>query len=153
MVKTTFALLRSPRTTDRARGARTREVLYCMAPRLAACALVTALTLLGAENPWTKVKGMKSGSELRIFKKGGKQPLTAKFDEANDESIIIVVKNEQQSIPKEDIDRIDYRAPQKGSRITKESKTTTNTGAVNTDVRPAPPGQGVAVPGSSSSSG
>jgi len=111
--------------------------------------LFTALLAFAADNPWAKVKDLKTGTELRIYKVGGKQPILAKMDELTDESLVVVVKNEQTAIPKEEIDRIDYRPPQTGRRTTKESKTTT------TDL-PEPvgprPNRGASVPGTSSSS-
>ena len=79
---------------------------------------------IGADDPWTKVRELKGGTELRIYKKEAKQPLLVKMDEATDESIIVVLKNEQVSISKDQIDRIDYRPVRTGSRIMKESKTT-----------------------------
>jgi hypothetical protein len=87
--------------------------------------LLTAMTLLGAEDPWTKVRQVKSGAELRIYKKGAKQPVLAKMDEANEERVLVVVKNEQVAIHKDQIDRIDYRPPQSGGRLKTESKSTT----------------------------
>ena len=100
--------------------------------------LLAASAAFAADNPWAKVRDLKSGTEVRIFKKNSKQPVVAKLDEATDENLIIVVKNEQVAIPKEDIDRIDAR-PGSGSRITRESKTTTE---MKTD-------SGVHVPGES----
>ena len=75
-----------------------------------------------ASDPWSKVKELKSGTEIRILKKSSMQPVLGKFDEANDENLIVVVKNEQIAIPKDQIDRVDYRPPS-GSRVVKETKT------------------------------
>jgi len=58
-----------------------------------------AMSVPGAEDGWAKVRQLKSGAELRIFKKNAKQPLLAKMDEANDENLIVVLKNEQVAIP------------------------------------------------------
>jgi len=113
--------------------------------------LFTALLAFAADNPWAKVKDLKTGTELRIFKIKAKQPILAKMDELTDESLVVIVKNEQTAIPKEEIDRIDYRPPQTGSRVTKESKTTTTTDLPEpVGPRPTP---GASVPGMSSSSG
>jgi hypothetical protein len=113
--------------------------------------LFTALLAFAADNPWAKVKDLKTGTELRIFKIKAKQPMLAKMDELTDESLVVIVKNEQTAIPKEEIDRIDYRPPQTGSRLTKESKTTTTTDLPEpVGPRPTP---GASVPGMSSSSG
>jgi hypothetical protein len=66
--------------------------------------------LSGADNPWAKVQELKSRSELRIYKKGAREPLMATLDEVTEDRILIVVKNEQMSVPKDDIDRLDARA-------------------------------------------
>ena len=109
---------------------------------------LTALLAFAADNPWAKVKDLKTGTELRIYKVGGKQPVLAKMDELTDESLVVIVKNEQTAIPKEQIDRIDYRPPQTGSRVTKETKTNTE---LPDPVGPRP-NQGASVPGNNSSS-
>ena len=114
--------------------------------------LFTALLAFAADNPWAKVKDLKTGTELRIFKTKAKQPILAKMDELTDESLVVIVKNEQTAIPKEEIDRIDYRPPQTGSRVTRESKTTTTTTDLPEPVGPRPT-PGASVPGMSSSSG
>jgi hypothetical protein len=104
---------------------------------------LAGMLALGAEDPWMKVRAIKSGSELRILKREAKQPLLATFDEATDERIVVVVKNEQVSIPKEDIDRLDAR-PKTGRPVTRESKVTTSApgNPAPTDQRPGggPPG-------------
>jgi len=105
-----------------------------------------ATMLFAADNPWDKVKELKSGADIRIIRKGAPQPLEAKFDEATDDHIVIVVKKEQKSIPKDEIDRLDYR-PKAGGRST-ETKVT-NTPADTTP--PAGMSHGPQVPGQSSS--
>ena len=93
--------------------------------RILGVLLLSAATF-AADDAWTKVKDLKGGTELRIQKKGSIQPILARMDEANDERIVVVVKNTQLAIAKEDIDRIDYRPPQPGGRVTKETKTDMN---------------------------
>src|SRR5436309_11515873 len=92
---------------------------------------------LAADDPWAKVKEIKSGTELRVYKKGSMQPLLVKMDEATDERLVFVNKNEQTSLAKEDIDRVDAR-PSSKRPVTKESKTTTKD--ASTDPRLAIPG-------------
>lgn len=87
--------------------------------------MLAAVVAFAADDPWVKVRELKSGTELRVYKKDSRQPLLVKMDEATGESIIVVLKNEQISIPKDQIDRIDYRPPRTGSRVVKETKTTT----------------------------
>ncbi len=101
-----------------------------------------------AEDPWAKVKDLKSGTEIRIYKKGGAQPLTGKLDEARDESLTVVFKNEQVTIEKDAIDRLDCRPVKPGGRMTSETKTKTEA----PDAKPpAGMAHGAPVPGSSSS--
>lgn len=83
--------------------------------------LLTAAVAFAADDPWTKVKDLKSGTEIRVIKKGSVQPILGKFDEANDENLILVVKNEQTAIPRDAIDRLDFR-PEK-PRVVKETTT------------------------------
>jgi hypothetical protein len=106
----------------------------------------TALLAFAADNPWAKVKDLKTGTDIRIYKVGAKQPILAKMDELTDESLVVILKNEQTAISKDEIDRIDYRPPQT-SRSSRESKTTTEL-PQPVGPRPTP---GTSVPGSSSS--
>ena len=115
---------------------------------------LTLLTIFGfalsaAEDPWSKVQELKSGTELRIYKTGAKQPILAKMDRAGEESIVIVLKKEQVSIPKEEIERLDFR-PAGGTRISKQTTSKTNTvGNPSTDQQRV--GGGSSGPTSSSS--
>jgi hypothetical protein len=97
--------------------------------------LLTAAALFGADDGWSKVIALKGGTEIRVFRRDAKQPVNAKMDEANDERLVLVVKNEQTSIAKEDIDRVDFRPA--GSRVKSESKVTTETPGAKADL-PAP---------------
>jgi len=108
---------------------------------------LATLTVFGAENSWDKVRDLKTGTELRIIKKGARQPILGTMDEANDERIIVVVKNEEIAIQKDDIDRIDYR-PAGKTKATKETRTTQSDSSQTTPAGPA--GQG-ATPGPSTS--
>jgi hypothetical protein len=82
--------------------------------------LLAALVVFGAGDDWTKVKSLKSGAELRVYKKGSMQPVMAQMGELNDENLIVIVKKTETAIPKDQIDRIDAR-PSSGSRMTKET--------------------------------
>lgn len=102
-----------------------------------------------ADNPWDKVKELKSGTEVRIYKSGAAQPVEARLDEAREDAIVVVVKNEQKAIPKDEIVRLDAR-PKGGSRVTTETRTKTE----QPDTRPqASPQSRPPVPGQSTSSG
>jgi uncharacterized sporulation protein YeaH/YhbH (DUF444 family) len=99
-----------------------------------------------ADNPWAKVQELKSRSELRIYKKGAREPLMATLDEVTEDRILIVVKNEQMSVPKDDIERLDARPTAKTpSRVVKETTVKTT----EPDYTPHPPSAGVQVPGES----
>jgi hypothetical protein len=111
--------------------------------------VASALAGLAADNPWDKVRELKSGTELRIIKRGGKPPVLATMDEATADRLLVVVKNEQVAIDKDDIDRLDYR-PVKTGRFTKETKTTTTDTTGQTPVGPTPRGTGGG-PGTSTS--
>lgn len=84
---------------------------------------MAAVAMFAAEDGWLKVKELKSGTELRIYRKEVKQPVEAKLDEAFEDKLIVVVKNEQTAIPKDEIDRVDFRPEQKGSRVTRQTTT------------------------------
>jgi hypothetical protein len=114
--------------------------------RIAIFFLAAAL-LAGADTSWTRVKDLKSRSELRVYKKGAREPLNATLDEANDERIVVVVKNQQMAIPKEDIDRIDARPMTPPRKLNVESTAK----EIPPDPTPQRPGT-TAVPGTSYSS-
>ena len=93
--------------------------------------------LFAADDEWTKVRQLKTGTELRIVKRKSSQPILAIMDEAGEDNLVAVIKNEQVSIPKDEIERIDYRPKQTGGRATKETKTTSTQEAP--DARQGPP--------------
>jgi hypothetical protein len=109
--------------------------------------LAAVSALFAADDPWAKVKDLKSGAELRVFKKGPAPPVQAKFDELTADNLVVVVKNEQVAIPRDQIDRIDARPAQTGSRVTTKSETK----EIDPDTRPAPPGYSSQTPRQSSS--
>ncbi|SPE41748.1 conserved exported hypothetical protein [Candidatus Sulfopaludibacter sp. SbA3] len=86
--------------------------------------LLAAATAFAADDPWAKVQALKSGTEIRVIKKGSTQPLIGKFDEADADRLLMVLKNEQVAIPKDQVDRLDYRPA--GGRVTVTGKTTQN---------------------------
>ncbi len=88
-------------------------------------ALLIAVAAFGADDPWAKVKDLKTGAEIRIYKRGSAQPLLGTFDELRDDDMVVVIKHEQTAIPKEQIERLDARPQKSESRVTKETKTKT----------------------------
>lgn len=79
------------------------------------------LVVFGAGDEWAKVKALKTGAELRVYKKASTQPISALMVEITDENLIVIKKTET-AIPKDQIDRIDARSTG-GSRVTKETTT------------------------------
>ena len=108
--------------------------------------LLAASALFAADDPWTKVKELKTGAELRVYKKGVVQPLAAKMDELTADNLLVVVKSAQVAISRDQIDRIDYRPPAGKATVESKAKTT------DTDTSPGPPGHGSRTPGTSTSS-
>src|ERR1039457_7074597 len=87
--------------------------------------LGTALLAFGADDPWAKVKELKTGAELRVYKKGAAQPLLVKMDELTGDNLVVIDKKAQTAIARDQIDRVDYR-PSGKSRDTKKSQGTQN---------------------------
>ena len=83
--------------------------------------LLPAAAAFAADDPWAKVKELKSGTEIRIYKRGASSPLVGKIDEARDHSLTVVLKNEQVTVEKDQIDRLDYRPLKPGGRLVTES--------------------------------
>jgi hypothetical protein len=98
--------------------------------------LAGALTF-AANDPWAKVKELKTGSELHVYKRGSMQPLTVKMDELTEENLVVVNKNAQMAIPREQIERIDAR-PSARSRTVTDTQSAEKNAA--TDPRSAIPG-------------
>ncbi len=73
--------------------------------------LLATLAALGAGDPWAKVRQLKTGAELRIYRKGVIEPVLAKFGDVGEDALTVIVKNAQTAIPKASIDRIEYRPP------------------------------------------
>ena len=81
-----------------------------------------AFVAFAADDPWAKVKELKTGTELRVYKKGAAQPLLVQMDELTDDNLVVIDKKKQTAIARDQIDRVDYR-PSGKSRITKETTT------------------------------
>ncbi len=99
--------------------------------------LALASVSFAADDGWAKVKALASGTELRVVKTGTRSPILAKLDEATEESLVIATKTEQLSIPKDKIEKIEYRPKQTASRVVRET-TTGNTPTNKEATRPGP---------------
>ncbi|MBC7924466.1 MAG: hypothetical protein H7039_02315 [Bryobacteraceae bacterium] len=84
--------------------------------------VLAACLVLPAAESWDKVRELKSGQELRIWKREAKQPMFAKMDEASGESLVVVMKDQQLAVAKDDIDRVEARPAGKTPGIVRESK-------------------------------
>src|SRR5215472_10442642 len=99
--------------------------------------LCAAALAYGADDPWAKVKELKTGAELRVYKRGSVQPITVKMAELTDENLVVINKNEQTAIPRDQIERIDAR-PSARTRTTTDTATAEKNAA--TDPRSNIPG-------------
>jgi hypothetical protein len=76
---------------------------------VASVGLLCALAF--AAGDWKKVKDLKTGSDIRIYKKGAAKPIDAKSANVTEDKVIVIMKNQEMAIDKAEIDRIDYRPP------------------------------------------
>jgi hypothetical protein len=98
--------------------------------------ILACAVAFGVTDDWAKVKALKTGAEIRVYKKGSMQPVTAQMDELTDDNLVILVKKTETAIPRDQIDRIDAR-PASG-RPTKQTITKESTKAG--EVAPEVPG-------------
>jgi hypothetical protein len=111
--------------------------------------LLAGLTLFGAENnSWLKVQQLPNRSELRIYRKGDKSPMNAILADASADAIVVVAKDKQLTVHKEEIDRLDARPPAKPSK----PRVTTTSKQSDPDYTPQPGPGHIALPATSSSS-
>jgi hypothetical protein len=110
--------------------------------------LITALTLFGADNPWRTVQKLPNRSELRIYRKGEKSPLNAVLADTSEDAIVVIAKDKQITIHKDEIDRLDSRPPS----TSKKPEVTTAEKQTDPDYTPQPGGR-TPMPGTSTSSG
>ena len=123
--------------------------------KLAIVLVGIVLTAFADDDAWAKVKQLKSGTEVRIFKVGDKAGVAAKFDEADDMRVVVVVKNEQKAIAKDEIEKLEAR-PSKGGGMRGMTRTESKTVATDPAAeagRPKPQGSAAAPGLSSTSSG
>jgi hypothetical protein len=118
-----------------------------MMRRLILFLLVSLAAAWGAEDAWSKVKALKTGTEIRIYKKGSMQPILAQMDELTDENLIIIVKKTQTAIARDEIDRVDARPA--GGRVSTETTTKETTPDAKSASAQPSPSHGPDVPGTS----
>jgi hypothetical protein len=115
--------------------------------RIALIFLSTA-ALFAADNRWGKVIALPNRSELRTYQKGVHDAIIATLADATEERIVVVVKNKQMTIAKEDIERLDARPVEPK----KKPETTTTQTTSDPDLAPRL-GAGPPVSTTSTSSG
>lgn len=87
--------------------------------RLFLVLLLACAAGLGAADDWAKVKALKSGAELRVYKKGATTPISAQMGDITEDNLIVLIKKTETAIPRDQIDRIDARPASRG--VTKET--------------------------------
>ena len=92
--------------------------------------MLSAAAVFAADDPWQNVKDLKSGTDLRVFRRGPNQPLLVHMGELTDDNLVVIDKKAERAIPREEIDRIDSRPPK--PTWVKEEKTSDT---VNSDGR------------------
>jgi len=92
--------------------------------------MLAAAAVFAADDPWQNVKDLKSGTDLRVFRRGSNQPLLVHMGELTDDNLVVIDKKAERAIPREEIDRIDSRPPK--PTWVKEEKTSDK---VNSDGR------------------
>ena len=83
--------------------------------------VLIAAAAFAANDPWQKVKDLKSGADLRVFRRGSTQPLLVQMGELTDDNLLVIDKKTERAIPRGEIDRIDSRPPK--ATWVKEEKT------------------------------
>ena len=93
--------------------------------------MLAAASAFGADDPWQKVKDLKSGTDLRVFRRGSNQPLLVQMGELTDDNLVVIDKKAERAIPREEIDRIDSRPPKRTWVKEEKSSNTTNSDGSN----------------------
>ncbi len=91
---------------------------------------LAALLAFAADDLWTKLSDIKTGSDLRVYRTGNKPPILATFADVNEDNLIVLVKNTETAIPKDQIERIDARGKQGKPAMTTETHTSEEPPAV-----------------------
>jgi hypothetical protein len=64
-----------------------------------------------ASDPWDKLTNIKSGSDLRIYRKGAAEFTAAKSAYVTERKVVVIIKNTETAIDKNEIDRVESRPP------------------------------------------
>lgn len=60
--------------------------------------LLAALAALRAGGPWARVRQLKTGSELRLYRNGAVEPALARFGDVGGDALPVIVKNARTAI-------------------------------------------------------
>ena len=82
--------------------------------------ILAAAAAFGADDPWAKVKDLKTGTDLRVFRKGKPQPLMVQMGELTPDNLVVIQKKTEMAIPREEIEEVDSR-PAKSTWTKNES--------------------------------
>ena len=105
-----------------------------------ALGLILLSLAFAADDPWTKVKELQSGTEVKILKAGVKDTLSGTFSEADDERLIVVIKNTQMAMDKRDVLKLEAR-PKAAKKVATQT-TTKNLDPSAELAKPKPPTPG-----------
>lgn len=114
------------------------------------CLALPLLTWGADDDAWAKLRDVKSGAEIRVYKIGAAQPLTVKMGELTDENLVIINKDKQTAIARDQLERVEARPAGKGRTMTSTTKTTDSVGDPKA-VIPGPDQQGTPGPRTSTS--
>ncbi len=76
-----------------------------------------------AQGTWEVVRELPAGTELKIHRQGVAKPLQASLEEATTDALRVVVKNEQISIDREAVLRVEARLKSRRTATRKETIT------------------------------
>jgi hypothetical protein len=113
------------------------RILLLLAALLALASMGFAQKEDGPDSDWNKVMALGKGTDVRVAADGVKGVLEGRVDSVNEEAIVIVLPNEQRSVVRESIQRLDFRNSDKTKRLRKEDRVSTD----DTSANPIPPGQ------------
>ena len=99
-----------PKFSQLVRGAESCCQRYDVLMKVILVGLVLSFYSFAAGDGWSKVKALKSGTEIRVFQAGIKEALVGRIDEADEERLVLVLKNEQRAVFKADIERLEARS-------------------------------------------
>jgi hypothetical protein len=102
--------------------------------------VATAIAFAADDGGWAKLRDLRGGTELKIWQHGSEQPLSAKFSDATDDKLLVVVKKEEIAIPKARIERVDYKPSGKSKPTVSKTTKVSEPGVPDVTKSPDPVG-------------